>query len=120
MAKLFKTEKQKMAELDKAEILLKSKKQSVSPTELDEDKDEAENQAENVQRFNTTARKQSLLPIGNLFITLLHIRSTMTNTFVFCILEFDEDEDDEEENLSSEDDDVDDDDDDDDEDYEDK
>ena len=38
----------------------------------------------------------------------------MTNTFVFCILEFDEDEDDEEENLSSEDED------DDDEDYEEK
>ena len=32
MAKLFKAEKQKMAELDKAEILLKSKKQSVLPT----------------------------------------------------------------------------------------
>ena len=43
MAKLFQTEKQKMAESDKAEILQKS---------------------------NTTARKQSLLPIGNLIITL--------------------------------------------------
>ena len=83
--------------------------------ELDEDKDEAEDQAESLQRFNTTARKQSLLPIGNLFITLLHIHSNMTNTFVFCILEFDEDKDDDEENLSSEDND-----DDDDEDYEDK
>ena len=83
--------------------------------ELDEDEDEEEDQAESLQRFITTARKQSLLPIGNLFITLLHIRSNMTNTFVFCILEFDEDEDDDEENLSSEDND-----DDDDEDYEDK
>ena len=91
MAKLFQTEKLKMAESDKAEILQKS---------------------------TTTARKQSLLPIGNLFITLLHIRSNMTNTFVFCILEFDEDEDDDEENLSSEDNVSDDDD--DDEDYEDK
>ena len=80
-----------MAELDKAEILQKS---------------------------TTTARKQSLLPIGNLFITLLHIRSNMTNTFVFCILEFDEDEDDDKENLPSEDNVSDDDD--DDEDYEDK
>ena len=86
MAKLFQTEKLKMAELDKAEILQKS---------------------------TTTARKQSLLPKGNLFITLLHIRSNMTNTCVFCILEFDEDEDEDEENLSSEDND-------DDEDYEDK
>ena len=81
--------------------------------ELDEDEDEEEDQAESLQKFNTTARKQSLLPRGNLFITLLHIRSNMTNTCVFCILEFDEDED--EENLSSEDND-----DDDDEDYEDK
>ena len=32
MAMLFETEKEKMAELDKAEILLKSKKQSVSQT----------------------------------------------------------------------------------------
>ena len=80
--------------------------------ELDEDEDEEEDQAESLQRFTMTARKQSLLPIGNLFITLLHIRSNMTNTFVFCILEFDEDEDDDEENLSSEDND--------DEDYEDK
>ena len=80
--------------------------------ELDEDEDEAENQAESLHRL-TTARKQSLLPIGNFFINLLHIRSNMTNTFVFCILEFDEDEDDGEENLSSADDD-------DDEDYEDK
>ena len=79
--------------------------------ELDEDEDEAES----LQRFNTTARKQSLLPGGNFFITLLHIRSNMTNTCVFCILEFDEDEDEDEENLSSEDND-----DDDDEDYEDK
>ena len=83
--------------------------------ELDEDEDEEEDQAESLQRFTTTARKQSLLPIGNLFIALLHIRSNMTNTFVFCILEFDEDEDDDEENLSSKDND-----DDDDEDYEDK
>ena len=63
--------------------------------ELHEVEDEAENQAESLQRFNTTARKQSLLQIGHLFITLLHIRSNMTNTCVFCILEFDEDEDDE-------------------------
>ena len=91
MAKLFQTEKLKMAESDKAEILQKS---------------------------TTTARKQSLLPIGNLFITLLHIRLNMTNTFVFCILEFDEDEDDEEENVFSEDNNFDDND--DDEDYEDK
>ena len=83
--------------------------------ELDEDKDEEEDQAESPQRFTTTARKQSLLPIGNLFITLLHIRSNMTNTCVFCILEFDEDEGNDEENLSSEDNDYDD-----DEDYEDK
>ena len=88
MAKLFQTEKFKMAESDKAEILQKS---------------------------TTTARKQSLLPKGNLFITLLHICSNMTNTCVFCILEFDEDEDDDEKKLSSEDND-----DDDDEDYEDK
>ena len=98
MAKLFQAEKLKMAKLDKAEILQKS---------------------------TTTARKQSSLPTGNSFITLLHIRSNMTNTFVFCILEFDEDEDDEddkdddeEEILSSEDNVSDDDD--DDEDYEDK
>ena len=77
--------------------------------ELDEDEDEEEDQAESLQKFNMTARKQSLLPIGNLFITLLHIRSNMTNTFVFCILEFDEDED--EHDVA---------DDDDDEDYEDK
>ena len=32
MAKLFEAEKQKMAELDKAEILQKSKKQSLLPT----------------------------------------------------------------------------------------
>jgi hypothetical protein len=32
MAKLFEAEKQKMAELDKAKFLLKSKKQSVIPT----------------------------------------------------------------------------------------
>ena len=83
--------------------------------ELDEDEDEEENRAESLHRFNTTARKQLLLPIGNLFITLLHIRQNMTNTFVLYILEFDEDEDDDEENLSSEDND-----DDDDEDYEDK
>ena len=60
--------------------------------ELDEDEDEAENQAESLQRFNTTARKQSLLPIVN----------------------FDEDD------LSSEDNDDEDDEDNDDEDYEDK
>ena len=83
--------------------------------ELDEDEDEAESQTESLYRLNTTARKQSLLPRGNLFITLLHIRSNMTNTCVFCILEVDEDEDEDEENLSSEDND-----DDDDEDYEDK
>ena len=83
--------------------------------EFDEDEDDEEDKAEILQKSTTTARKQSLLPIGNLFITLLHIRSNMTNTFVFCILEFDEDEDDDEENLSSEDNN-----DDDDEDYEDK
>ena len=83
--------------------------------ELDEDEDEAESQTESLYRLNTTARKQSLLPRGNLFITLLHIRLNMTNTCVFCILEFDEDEDEDEESLSS-----DDNDDDDDEDYEDK
>jgi len=32
MAKLFQTEKQKMANLDNAEVLQKSKKQSSSPT----------------------------------------------------------------------------------------
>ena len=74
-----------------------------------------EDRAESLHRLTTTARKQSLLPIGNFFITLLHIRSNMTNTFVFCILEFDEDEDDDEESLYSKDND-----DDDDEDYEDK
>ena len=84
----------------------------------DEEEEEEEDQAESLHRLTTTARKQSLLPRGNLFITLLHIRSNMTNTFVFCILEFDEDEDDDEENLSSEDNVSDDDD--DDEDYEDK
>ena len=83
--------------------------------ELDEDEDEAESQTESLYRLKTTARKQSLLPRGNLFITPLHIRSNMTNTCVFCILEFDEDEDEIETNLSSEDND-----DDDDEDYEDK
>ena len=83
--------------------------------EFDEDEDDGEDKAEILQKSTTTARKQSLLPIGNLFITLLHIRSNMTNTFVFCILEFDEDDDDYEGNLSSEDND-----DDDDEDYEDK
>jgi len=89
--------------------------------ELDEDEDEAESQTESLYRLNTTARKRSLLPRGNLFITLLHIRSNMTYTCVFCILEFDEDEDDDEENLSSNvNDNDDDDDDDDDEDYEDK
>jgi len=77
----------------------------------DEDEDEAESQTEDLFRLNTTARKQSLLPRGNLFITPLHIRSNMTNTFVFYIFN----EDDDEENLSSEDND-----DDDDEDYEDK
>ena len=83
--------------------------------EFDEDEDdEEEDKAEILQKSTTTARKQSLLPKGNLFITLLHIRSNMKNTFVFCILEFDEDE----ENLSSEDNVSDDDD--DDEDYEDK
>ena len=84
--------------------------------ELDVDEEEAESQTESLYRLKTTARKQSLLPKGNLFINLLHIRSNMTNTFVFCILEFDEDKDDDEENLSSEDNDSDDDD--DDEDYE--
>ena len=85
--------------------------------ELDEDEDETESHTESLYRLNTTARKQSLLPRGNLFITLLHIRSNITNTYVFCILEFDEDEDEDEdeENLFSEDND-----DDDDEDYEDK
>ena len=83
--------------------------------ELDEDEDEAENQTENLCRLNITARKRSLLPRGNLFNNLLHIHSNITNTCVFCILEFDEDEDEDEENLSSEDND-----DDDDEDYEDK
>ena len=83
--------------------------------ELDEDEDEEESQTESLYRLNTTARKQSLLPRGKLFITLLHICSNITNTCVFCILEFDEDEDEDEENLSSEDND-----DDDDEDYEDK
>jgi len=86
--------------------------------ELDEDEDEAESQTESLYRLNTTARKQSLLPRGNLFITLLHIRSNITNTCVFCILEFDEDEDENKEKLSSED--FEDSDDDDDEDYEDK
>ena len=84
---------------------------------MNEDEDEAESQTESLYRLNTTARKRSLLPRGNLFITLLHIRSNITNTCVFCTLEFDEDED--EESLSSEDND-DNDDDDDDEDYEDK
>ena len=83
--------------------------------ELDEDEEEAESQTESLYRLKTTARKHSLLPRGNLFITLLHICSNMTNTCVFCILEFDEDEDEVETNLSSEDND-----DDDDEDYEDK
>ena len=85
--------------------------------ELDEDEEEAESQTESLYRLKTTARKQSLLPKGNLFITLLHIRSNMTNTCVFCISEFDEDEDEDEveTNSSSEDND-----DDDDEDYEDK
>ena len=82
--------------------------------ELDEDEDEAENQTENLFRLNITARKRSLLPRGNLFNNLLHIHSNITNTCVFCILEFDEDEDEDEENVSSED--IDD----DDEDYEDK
>ena len=82
--------------------------------ELDEDEDEAENQTENLYRLNITARKRSLLPRGNLFNNLLHIHSNITNTCVFCILEFDEDEDEDEveTNLSSEDND-------DDEDYED-
>ena len=85
--------------------------------ELDEDEDEAESQTESLYRLHTTARKQSLLPRGNLFITLLHIRSNMTIACVFCISEFDEDEDEDEveTNLSSEDND-----DDDDEHYEDK
>ena len=85
--------------------------------ESDEDEEEAESQTESLYRLKTTARKQSLLPRGNLFITLLHIRSNMTNTCVFCISEFDEDEDEDEveTNSSSEDND-----DDDDEDYEDK
>ena len=82
---------------------------------MNEDEDEAESQTESLYRLNTTARKRSLLPRGNLFITLLHIRSNITNTCVFCTLEFDEDEDEDEESLSSEDNvDVDD------EDYEDK
>ena len=86
--------------------------------ELDEDEEEAESQTESLYRLKTTARKQSLLPRGNLFITPLHIRSNMTNTCVFCILEFDEDEDEDKEKLSSEDfEEIDD---DDDEDYEDK
>ena len=82
---------------------------------MNEDEDEAESQTESLYRLNTTARKRSLLPRGNLFIALLHIRSNITNTCVFCTLEFDEDEDEDEESLSSEDND-----DDDDEDYEDK
>ena len=82
---------------------------------MNEDEDEAESQTESLYRLNTTARKRSLLPRGNLFINLLHIHSNITNTCVFCILEFDEDEDEDEENLSSED--IDD---DDEEDYEDK
>ena len=82
--------------------------------ELDEDEDEAENQTESLYRLNITARKRSLLPRGNLFNNLVHIHSNITNTCVFCILEFDEDEDEDEENLSSEDNE------DDDEDYEDK
>ena len=53
--------------------------------ELDENENEAESQTESLHWLNTTARKQSLLPIGNIFITLLHIRSNMTNTCVFCI-----------------------------------
>ena len=85
---------------------------------MNEDEDEAESQTESLYRLNTTARKRSLLPRGNLFITLLHIRSNITNTCVFCILEFDEDEDEDKEKLSSED--FEDTDDDDDEDYEDK
>ena len=84
MAKLFQAEKQKMADLDKAEILQKSKKQSLLPTEWDEDEDEADSQTGSLYRLNTRARKQSLLPRGNLFIILLHIRSNMTNTM--CIL----------------------------------
>ena len=87
--------------------------------ELDEDEDEAESQTESLYRLNTTARKQLLLPRGNLLITLLHIRSNMTNTIVFCVLEFDKEEADDEVNSSSEND-ADGDDDDDDEDYEDK
>ena len=86
--------------------------------ELDEDEDEAENQTENLYRLNITARKRSLLPRGNLFNNLSHIHSNITNTCVFCILEFDEDEDENKEKLSSED--FEDSDDDDDEDYEDK
>ena len=46
MAKLFQTEKQKMAESDKAEILQKSnttaRKQSLLPIKFDEDKDDDE------------------------------------------------------------------------------
>ena len=86
--------------------------------ELDEDEEEAESQPESLYRLKTTARRQSLLPRGNHFITLSDIRSNMTNTCVFCILEFDEDEDEIETNLSSED--NDDDDEEDYEDYEDK
>ena len=84
--------------------------------ELDEDEDE--DQTENLCRLNSTARKRSLLPRGNLFNNLLYIHSNITNTCVFCILEFDEDEDENKEKLSSED--FEDSDDDDDEDYEDK
>ena len=83
--------------------------------ELDEDEDEAESQTESLYRLNTIARKRSLLPRGNLFNNLLHIHSNITNTCVFCTLEFDEDEAEDEESLSSEDND-----DNDDEDYEDK
>ena len=38
--------------------------------EFDEDEDDEEDKAEILQKSITTARKQSLLPIGNLFITL--------------------------------------------------
>ena len=51
--------------------------------ELDEDEEVTESQTESLFRLKTTARKQSLLPRGNHFITLLN----MTNTCVFCILE---------------------------------
>ena len=38
--------------------------------EFDEDEDDEEDKVEILQKSTMTARKQSLLPIGNLFITL--------------------------------------------------